>query len=452
VNSIRINLLKWLLGPILVMNLIGAGLTYWLAWVPARVAFDQSLADSAWALITRLRLAGSEVEVDLPRQAEQILRVDHFDAIYFVVRNASGHTVAGDQDFPALQVPLHADDPLAYDAVMRGEPVRVISLRTTLGAEEVLIGAAETLRKRRQSRSEILVGLLALESALTLVLIVIVWAAVGRGLRPLRRMQAELNRRAHDELSPVGQKDSPVELMPVVQAINGLLDRVRAGAEAQQDFLADVAHQLRTPLAGLRTHLEWMRERYTADREAARSIELMLSATDRMTRKTNQLLALARAEPSHYKRESLEPVQLEKVVEESIQHFVQEADKKQIDLGFELHPTLILGDRFLLRDLIDNLIDNAIRYTPQSGRVTVTTMDDADHGVLIVEDNGPGIPQHARELVFSRFYRLDHTSGGSGIGLAIVRDIVEDLGARIAIEAGSNGAGTAFAVYFRRPQ
>jgi two-component system sensor histidine kinase TctE len=233
----------------------------------------------------------------------------------------------------------------------------------------------------------------------------------------------------------------------VVAALNGLLDKVGAGAQAQHDFLANVAHQLRTPLAGLRTQLEWLAQRHD-EAETAQSIRLMLSSAERMIRQTNQLLALARAEPSRFAKTRLEPLALESLVEEAIQHFVDQAALKQIDLGFELLPTMLRGDRFLLRDLIDNLIDNAIRYTPPRGRVTVGCRPDGAGGVLLVEDSGPGIAPDKRELVFGRFVRLDEKSSGSGLGLAIVRDIALAHGATLAIDTAHDGRGALFSVRF----
>ena len=448
IASIRFNLLKWLIAPLLIINLIGAGLTYWLAWAPAQLAFDQSLADAGWALIPRLREVDDEVLIDLPQQAEQILRLDHFDAIFFVVRRVDGRFIAGDKDFPVLALPTKTNDPVASDGAMRGEPVRLISLKTAIGTTTVSIGVGETLRKRTRISSRIFVAMLVLESLLTLVSIGIVWLGVSKGLFPLKKMQSDLNSRAHDALSPVNEAGIPLELRPVVDAINNLLNKVQAGAVAQQAFLANVAHQLRTPLAGLQMQIEWLQQRHGDQDETARSAQMMLSSTERMIRQTNQLLSLARAEPSGFEKARLAPVELNKLVEESVQYFVELADKKNIDLGFDLQDVVVIGDRFLLRDLIDNLLDNAIRYSPIGASVTVACRRDDTHAIFSVEDSGPGIADAARDLVFNRFYRLDHTITGSGLGLAIVRDIVRAHDAQIVLTSGRDGRGTLFVVRF----
>jgi two-component system sensor histidine kinase TctE len=466
--SIRLRLLKWLIGPVLLLNLGGGALTYLLAWVPAQTAFDQSLLDAAGALGARLAGAGSGaagqggVRIDLPRQAEQVLRADQVDEIYFVVRmvadgGAGGRLLAGDADFPPLRQPALARTPLAYDGAMRGEATRIVAMRAEVEGQSVEIGVAKTLRRRHQIRSAIFRALVLLETLFTLASVGMIWFSVTNGLRPLQRMRADLNGRGgHDlatDFEPIAASSVPYELEPVVSAFNGLLDKVRAGARAQHDFLANVAHQLRTPLAGLKTQLEWLENRHQAragaEPETAHSIALMLSSTERMIRQTNQLLALARAEPSHFEKTRLEPLRLDKLVEEAVQHFVEEAAKKSIDLGFDLAETSITGDRFLLRDLIDNLTDNAIRYTPARGMVTVACRPDgAGGGLLTVEDTGPGIAPARRETVFSRFVRLDDKSTGSGLGLAIVRDIAIAHGATVVIDTATGGQGALFTVRF----
>ena len=443
-TSIRLRLLRWLIGPILLLNLAGGALTYLLAWMPAQIAFDQALSDAAGALGARLAQREGRWQIDLPHQAEQVLRNDNTDAVYFAVRDGAGALIAGDADFPTPAA-AGPGPTAAYDMVLRGEAVRAVALRPAAGGP--VIAVAKTLRKRGQIRAAIVRVLILLEAAFTLASVGLIWFSVSNGLQPLNRMRADLNARAGDDLSPINGAGVPFELGPVVLAFNGLLDRVSDGARAQHDFLANVAHQLRTPLAGLKTQLEWLAQRH-GEPETAQSVRLMLSSTERMIRQTNQLLALARAEPSHFEKTRLEPVALDTLVEEAIQHFVEQAALKQIDLGFDLQPTPVQGDRFLLRDLIDNLIDNAIRYTPAHGTVTVSCRPADGGGMLAVEDSGPGIPPAKRDQVFSRYVRLDDKTHGSGLGLAIVRDIALAHGAAITLDAGAHGQGARFEVRF----
>jgi two-component system sensor histidine kinase TctE len=292
-------------------------------------------------------------------------------------------------------------------------------------------------------REAVLRTLVLVEIVFALACVALIWFSVSNGLRPLIRLRSDLNAREGDDLAPVATGDVPYELEPVVSAFNGLLGKVGGGAQARQDFLANVAHQLRTPLAGLKTQLEWLGARH-AEPDTAHSVGLMLSATERMIRQTNQLLALARAEPHQFEKARLEPLALDALVADAVQAFVDQATLKHIDIGFDLQPATVTGDRFLLRDLIDNLIDNAIRYTPPHGAVTVSVRP----GLLMVEDNGPGIPPAQREQVFNRYVRLDDKTHGSGLGLAIVRDIAVVHGARLSIGDAAGGCGALFQVKF----
>jgi two-component system sensor histidine kinase TctE len=438
-SSIRWRLLKWLIGPILAINLAGAALAYVLAWTPARMAFDQGLGDAAGALLARLRVGPHGPLLDLPPQAEQVLRADAVDTVYFVVRGGAGDWLAGDRDFPPLAAGPGGAAPATYDARMRGEAVRVATLSARLGPSTVRIGLAKTLRKRQQLRAAIVGALLPLEALFTLALVGLIWFSVSNGLLPLARLRAELKERDGADLAPIGDDAVPLELAPLVSAFNELLAKLQAGSKAQHAFVADVAHQLRTPLAGLQLQLEWLAARHGADPESLRAIGLMRLSGERMIRQSNQLLALARAEPSRFEKARLEPLDLAALVTESIQTFVEAAARKRIDLGFELAPTPVAGDRFLLRDLIDNLVDNALRYTPCEGTVTVRCDAILGQGRLTVEDSGPGIAAAMRERVFARFVRIDDKSGGSGLGLAIVRDIAQAHGARVTIESGARG-------------
>jgi two-component system sensor histidine kinase TctE len=447
-NSIRLRLLKWLIGPILLFNLAAGALTYLLAWMPAQSAFDQGLGDSAGALVARLQTGGGQLQVDLPQQAEQVLRADAVDAIYFVVRRGDGTVVAGDADFPPFAA-APGQPAQAIDASMRGEPVRLAAMAVTSGGETVTIGVAKTLRKRLQIRDAIVRALILLEALFTAALVGLIWFSVTNGLRPLSLMRAELNARDGDDLAlsfqPLPDDGVPYELVPVVGAFNDLLSKVQDGARAQHDFLANVAHQLRTPLAGIKLQLEWLGARHAGDAETTGSLGLMLASTERMIRQSNQLLALARAEPSHFEKTRLEPLDLSKLVQESIQVFVEAASKKQIDIGFDLAAAMVEGEHFLLRDMIDNLVDNAIRYTPPGGVVTVRCQPAPGGARLVVEDSGPGIEPAKRTLVFNRRVRLDDKTSGSGLGLAIVRDIALTHGARITL---GGHAGTASGLVF----
>ncbi|WP_306397798.1 sensor histidine kinase [Telluria beijingensis] len=431
-NSIRLRLLKWLLGPILLVNLVLAALVAGLAWTPAQVAFDGGLLETANGLAQRL---GTGIAPQLPPAAQDA------DRSWFVVRDAAGRHLAGARTFPALR-PGGAP----YDAEVDGEPVRVVALAVATPDGMHQLGVARTLRQRLEVRSAIVRSLVVLVSLVTLTLVGVVWLSVGNGLRPLARIRAELAARGPGDLAAIPLAEVPYEIAPVVTGFNELLDKVEAGARAQRDFLADMAHQLRTPLAGMQLQLEWLRARHALDADTVRSLGMMELANERMIRQVNQLLALARAREGR-PGEQHAALDLAQLVQETIQYWVERAAAKDIDLGFELAPAPLSGDAFQLRDLVDNLVDNALRYTPAGGRVTVACAREADVVLFTVEDSGPGIPTARRAAVFERFVRLDDKTTGSGLGLAIVRDIALAHGATVLLD-DAEGGGTRVTVRF----
>ncbi|SFC46465.1 sensor histidine kinase [Massilia yuzhufengensis] len=442
-TSIRLRLLKWLVAPILVFNLLAASLTYLLAWTPAQLAFDQGLLDAATGLAARLRPDGGVVQADVPGAAARVLGAGSPDASWFVVRDTGGRVLAGDAAFPRRE-----DGAQVRDASMHGQPVRVASLLVTTSGGPVEVGVARTLSQRQQVRAAIVRALVLLEVLFSLALVGLVWFSVGNGLAPLARLRARLDARGSSDLAPLDDAGMPRELAPLVTAFNALLGRIAAGARAQDDFRANVAHQLRTPLAGLRLQLEWLATRHRDDPDTQRTVELLLRANERMIRQANQLLSLERAGPDRFERAQLAPLDLAAIVTEAVQSFVEQAASKDIDLGFELASARVVGERYMLRDLVDNLVDNALRYTPEHGTVTVHCRPTPDGALFAVEDSGPGIPPEQRGQVFQRFVRLDQHSTGSGLGLAIVRDIADAHGAEVALSSGPDGTGSTFTVRF----
>lgn len=433
-TSIRLRLLKWLVAPILVFNLLAASLTYLLAWTPAQLAFDQGLLDAAAGLAARLRPGSPAMGLDMPAR---VLDAGTPDASWFVVRDATGRVLAGDPAFPRRG----GEEPVR-DALMHGQPVRVASLLVPAATGPLEVGVARTLSGRRQVRAAIIRSLVLLEVLFSLALVGLVWFSVGNGLAPLARLRARLDARGSHDLAPLDDSGMPRELAPVVTAFNALLGRIAAGARAQDEFRANVAHQLRTPLAGLRLQLEWLAGRHRDDPETARTVELLLGANERMIRQANQLLSLERAGPDRFEQTQLVPLDLSALVAESVQAFVERALQKDIDLGFELAPARVAGERHMLRDLVDNLVDNALRYTPPGGTVTVHCRPTEEGTLFAVEDSGPGIPPEKRAQVFQRFVRLDQHSQGSGLGLAIVREIAAAHGAQVALGAVSENRET----------
>jgi two-component system, OmpR family, sensor histidine kinase TctE len=439
-SSIRVRLLKWLVGPVVLVNLGAATLAYQLAWKPAQLAFDQSLLDAAHALAASAGAGGAAAwSAGAPRLAAS----DGVDTMWFALHDTGGHLLAGVPDLP-----VSASGAGMRDARMRGELVRVATIEAPGPSGLLRIDVARTARARAQVRDAIVRALVLLEVVFSLALAGLVWFSVTNGLAPLARLRAALDRRASADLAPLDVGRLPHELAPVVGAFNGLLGRIDADAQAQREFQSNIAHQLRTPLAGIKLQLEWLAGRHRGDPETSASVGLMLQANERLIRETNQLLSLARAAPQRLGAPKMARLDLAELVGESVQAFVDQAGARAIDLGFALEPAPLRGDRFLLRDLIDNLVDNALRYTPGGGSVTVRCHVLEGSARLEVADNGPGIAPEQRRRVFERFVRLDPATTGSGLGLAIVRDIAQAHGAQVDIDSGADGKGAVFTVRF----
>jgi two-component system sensor histidine kinase TctE len=424
---------------LLVMGAVGA---YFLSLEPASEAYDQALVDVGIALSERIRSAGDQVSFDLPGAAEQVLRTDKFDTIYYLVRKADGSPLAGDAGLPPAPASLApVENVIAYDGDYLGRRIRVVTLLVPCGGSTCTVQVAETTNKRRRLARNIVLSSLVPELLITLATLAIVWFGVKRGLAPLEDLSAEIRSRSARDLRPIDTGHAPEEARPLLGALNQLFEQVAASTGNQQRFLANAAHQLRTPLAGLQAHTEIALAQELPEAQRAQ-LEQVHRATIRTARLANQLLALARAEPGGYRADAFTRVNLRAVVEDAADEWVHRALAKEIDLGFDLSDAPVAGDALLLREALANLVHNALEYTQQGGHVTVTTGQRNGRPFLEVEDDGPGIPPAERAQVLERFYRIAGTAGtGSGLGLSIVREIALAHGAEISIGSGAHGRG-----------
>jgi len=279
-----------------------------------------------------------------------------------------------------------------------------------------------------------------------------VWYGVGRGLVPLIALQREIEQRSHRDLAPLTESTVPHEVQPLIRAMNDLLGRLSASIAAQKRFIADAAHQLRTPIAGLKTQTE-LGSRQPQSAEGKAMLKQLHTATEQMTRLINQLLSLARAEPNAGPASMTETIDLAELARQTTTEWVPRALARSIDLGFEDQPgaARVEGNAFMLHEMLNNLLDNAIRYTHSGGHITVRVSAAESKVVLSVEDDGPGIPEADRERVFERFYRvLGSGAEGCGLGLAIVREIAERHQAEVVLSARGDGSGTVVRITFSR--
>jgi len=267
-------------------------------------------------------------------------------------------------------------------------------------------------------------------------------------LRPLLAVRAQIEARSPRELRPLETTAVPTEVRPLVDALNGLFEVLREAARSQRQFVADAAHQLRTPIAGLLGHLELLTQDPVA-RGLTTHLATLHDGVSRVAHSANQLLALARAEPSANLADRFEDIELRSLIARVIERNVDRSVKARLDLGADVEPASVTGSAWLIEDLLGNLLDNALNYTPAGGRVTVRCGGGQSEPYLEVEDDGPGIPEAERGRVRQRFYRLPGSQGhGCGLGLAIVEEISRLHRADVTIDSGACGRGTRIRVQF----
>jgi two-component system sensor histidine kinase TctE len=432
-----------LLPPIAALLVLGALVAYYPSIEPATAAYDQGLVDVGISLGSYLRSAGSGYRLELPAAVDQVLRRDSFDTVYYRVLSPTGDVIAGDEGLPEPLENPRGSTVLAYDTAYNGQQVRAVSVPAQCGLEFCRVLVAETMVKRKRMARDILFSTLLPEMLIAFATILIVWFGVKRGLGPLARLSEEIKARSPGDLRPIDAAGTPEETRPLVSALNDLLEEVSQASRNQQRFLANAAHQLRTPLAGLQAHTELTLAK-ALPAEVRAELEQVHQATIRTARLANQLLALARAEPGA--RGNAAELNLKTLAESEADAWVHQALARDVDLGFGLEWAPVQGDAFLLREALANLVHNAIEYSHRGGHVTVRTGRRGLESFVEVEDDGPGIPASEREHVLERFYRVPGTPGtGSGLGLAIVREIASGHGASIAITdatAGSSGTSS----------
>jgi two-component system sensor histidine kinase TctE len=444
-HSLFGEILDWMLAPLLLLWPMSIAITYLVAKSIANQPFDHALEDSVTVLAQQIREVDGKAVSLLPGSARDIVRADDIDNVYFQISGPRAEFVDGDRDLPA---PL--DDGAGIGGsvrfrndVMRGAQVRVaysyVNLRPMAShAEEpraALVQVAETLDKRAQLANEIIKGVILPQFIILPIVLALVWFALARGLSPLAQLQERIRARRPDDLSPIDSRQVPEEISPLVGSLNDMLARLSQTIDMQKRFIADAAHQMKTPLAGMRMQSE-LALRQIDPGEIHRSLEQLAKSSESATRLVNQLLALARAENQPQAGVAFEAVDLAVLARAAVQDWVQASFAYRIDLGFEQpeHAVDIVGNPLMLRELLSNLIDNALRYTPAGGSVTVRVRRQADQAILEVEDTGPGIAPAERTRVFERFYRiLGSGAPGSGLGLAIVREIALQHGAEVDV-------------------
>lgn len=420
--------------------------------------FDWDLVNSADSVVGRMRIKDEKVVIDLPASAQAILKKDDSDKFYFSVIDETRGVIAGDKVLPPPATNLEEDMPKIRTGTIAGETVRIVDVKVPVPGnasnemkKTVVVQVAETMNSRRQFQKKILLSVAVPQLIAMILGLSAVWYGVVKILNPLKDLQGQLAKRSHADLSPLTTESAPEEVYPLVKAINSLFERSSEELKAQQRFLASAAHQLRTPLAGLKTYSSIGNEMTEASELKHIVLELD-QGIDRASRMVNQLLALARTDVGERnKMSSAAQLDLNFLVSDVVSELVDQAIRRGLKLTYEgaESPALITGEQTALRHLVSNLIENAIFYTPDGGSITVRVKS-GDKVTLSVSDTGPGIPVSEQEKVFERFYRILGTNGnGSGLGLAIVKEVAKAHNAKVSIKSGApETLGTEISVVF----
>lgn len=452
-SSLRRQLL-WRLLPPMVMVMLAAGTTsYYMSVRESDRLHDRWLLDSARALGEQVKFDGS-ARIEMPRAVLEMLEWDEQDTIYYRVHSSTGGFLMGHKDLPVATGFLRDRGAEFFDLRFQGRPIRMVVLmieRAPQG-ERVIVEVAETLRKRHAHAQEMLAAAVVPQLVLVVLVWVLVYSGVRSGLRPLKELEAAVHARSPSDLNPLPEAKVPAEVSGLTRAIDGLLSRLNDALDAQQRFIADASHQLRTPLAALKVQLQRsLREHDSQAREQA--LGQVLKSTERAVHLSNQLLLLARAEPGSGGGMNPRWLDLCRLAHEVGGPWAVRAAQQGCDLGLEVaeEPVRLRGDAVLLGELINNLLDNALRYAGPGARITLRVGVDAGASggaQLLVEDDGPGVPEPERAAIFERFYRVAGALGeGTGLGLAIAREIARAHGAEIVLDSPAAG-GACFRVSF----
>ncbi|MDR7298559.1 two-component system sensor histidine kinase TctE [Pelomonas aquatica] len=440
-SSLQRRLFGWLMLPLLVATpLLGIAL-YHQVQSSAQSWLDDGLEDTALTLAGQIDLRGGELRIDISATMDRALRFDRQDDVFYLVLGPRGEVMQGDAGLAEVQPqprPQPAGDTYYGDVKLRGRELRLVQLGRDCGQGVCQILVAETLHKRDALQREI-GGLVALNGlTLALLLALAGWWAIRQGLVPLTGLSAELERRDLHRLTPLTAR-LPRELVPLQAAFNRLFERLDRAAGAQREFLADAAHQLRTPLTSLQTEIELaMLEPH--DQRVEPLLDRLRQRVVRSARLAQQLLSLARAEDRSVDVGAA--LDLRDIAIESGQDWAHRALPSGVDLGFELADAPALGHAFLLREALENLVHNAVSYAGAGARITVRCGSSAEGPWLEVEDNGPGIPPADRPAAMQRFRRGGQAAGtGSGLGLAIAADIAGRHGGRLELLDAHHGPG-----------
>lgn len=444
-SSISRRLVLWLAVPLMLLGLLSALAHYFNSVAPNIISSDRRLKESANALMARVQIKNGQITFDAASIAAPSM--PSADLVTYAVRDSQGRLIAGNALLPVVSISANTSQLIALSQVNH-RTVRTLSARFDTAGGPVVISVADLhLAAGPAARFNLMSTLLwdFVELDITLAL---VWVGIYLGLRPMKRLRDDIAARSPEDLRAIDETTVPREIATVIVTLNRLFSRLRSSVQSQQFFIANTAHQLRTPLTGLQAQLDLL----LAESAAAPIRQRLLTLQEgirQLAHSSNQLLSLARADPTVNLSSKNQRLDLPALVGEVVAKFFDRALQSAIDLGVDVEPATIVADPALIDDLLSNLVDNALKYTKAGGRVTVSVAAKSGRVMLAVEDNGPGILAADRQRVLQRFYRLPNSPGhGSGLGLAIVDEIAQLYGASLVIAGVDGSTGTRVTLQF----
>ena len=444
-SSISRQLIFWLAVPLMLLALCGALVHYFNSVAPGVIDSDRRLKEAANVVMAHVLIRDGQTTIDVSAQGKPSLPAP--DSIKYALRDGQGRLVAGDAQLPAVVMSADTSQLFAMTQIDH-RSFRTLTTRFDTRAGVIFITVADARPANEPAARFGFMSTLLWDFVQLDVTLVLVWVGIQLGLRPVKKLRDEIADRSALDLRPIVESSVPREIAPVVVTLNRLFGMLRTSVQSQQQFIANTAHQLRTPITGMQAQLDLLVAEPAAQPIRGRLLTLQ-EGIRQLAHSANQLLTLARADPAANIAAKNQPVDLKAIVGEVAAKFFDRALQANIDLGVEATPVSIHADPSLLDDLLSNLVDNALKYTPAGGSVTASAGVQNGKAFIAVEDTGPGIPEAERQRVRHRFYRLPNSPGhGSGLGLAIVDEIAQLYGASLSIGTGTNGLGTRVLLLF----
>jgi two-component system sensor histidine kinase TctE len=441
-HSLRARLLWWVLLPLTAFMLVAGVMAYDAARQTADLLQDNSLLASARTIGEDIQWNNGDLRADIPPAALEMFESPYQDHVFYKVVAGGDRLLGGTPDL-AAPANTNAAYPIFYDTTLDGQSIRAVAYRRQLYDSGESLSVVVVVGKTQASREGMLADLwhpqLVRQGSMLVLAVLFVLIGLTSELRPLMRLKDDVADRDPMELEPVRVDSLPSELLPIVDAINQCIARLKLHTGTQRQFIADAAHQLRTPLTLLDTQVQVARQCVDDPSALSNALTGIHRTSRKMTEITNQLLMLARAESAPSPNV---PVDMMQVVSSVLEDLILAAQRREIDLGAEFDGDVrVAGSDQLLTALVANLVDNAIRYTQEGGTVTARCRREGEEIVLEVVDNGPGIPAEMRAHVFERFYRGRTTVEGTGLGLSIVQRIAQSHGGMVGVKPGDGRIG-----------